>query len=416
MTTTTQPTLLVFNSIKLGGGYVADLTSYVRDWRRTIRLQGGYWIGNMTIVRPLSELIEMFYEWLGYHVEERVGGAVTWEGMIYEMTLNTGFTARTRSLNDMYNYVTTTYMGNNKVQTSSAAQVVNSINRYGRRETLLSYDQLDSTSAIKLRDRYLSEHAWPWPRPAYSQPGEASLEIIVCGYIFTANWRYTTTADGKSSTVQDWIKSIVETDLSEFLVNRWVAPNSLAIQRSLQTPTRCWDQILNLVSLGDPDSRLYRALVKSGREFHYGPVDLTPLYYIVKGQLVTGVGSTMQAVHPCSVQPGVYRDMDWPQARSEPGSALYDGRDMLIEEISYGINSGLSWQVSEHSEVGILAQQAEYRTAQTNTQASVAPGTQGVEWWKRWVKATGGTKEQWASLPLSERWKWKKQWWAKKKR
>ena len=66
-----------------GFTFVEDLTHIARDWNRSIRWQGGYWMGSFKIEDDMDVLQEWFYNRLGYHVSERAAGAVTWEGMIY---------------------------------------------------------------------------------------------------------------------------------------------------------------------------------------------------------------------------------------------------------------------------------------------------------------------------------------------
>src|SRR3990170_2681061 len=70
-----------------------DATSYpiteiALGWRRSTRFQGGFWLGSFTARDELPTLQEIFYVHLGSHVEERSSGETTWEGLIYDMTLN----------------------------------------------------------------------------------------------------------------------------------------------------------------------------------------------------------------------------------------------------------------------------------------------------------------------------------------
>jgi len=91
-------TLRLFTGVKQGLGYVTDISRAAQDWKRTIRLQGGFWQGSFRVEGTLAELQEWFFNRLGYHVEERSGGAVTWEGMIYELELTAHGVRRRRSL------------------------------------------------------------------------------------------------------------------------------------------------------------------------------------------------------------------------------------------------------------------------------------------------------------------------------
>lgn len=417
-------TVRIFTPVLKDIAYVDDITGDMLDYRRTIRFQGGYWQANFRLQAPLNDLIRIFNNWLGYHFEESVGGVTTWEGMIYEMTLNLPFTCRIKTLDVLANSVKATYLSGSSTATTAAATQTESIARYGQKEELLSLDQLNSTTATALRDTYLKENAWPWPRPQDQGAGEAFIDFICCGYVFCANWRYTTTADGSSSNVGAWISSIVSTDLTEFLRSGFIAANSLALTKTLQTPQRCWDQMLDLTSLGDASGNLYRLWVENNRYINYKQVSTTPEYYIFKGNIVPSMAQSSNVINPYFVKPGVFRDMDWPIQNTDPGSYLTDARDMIIEEISVGANSGLSWRSLEFSEAEIIQQQKEYEASLEKASASTSGKKKGIDWYERYakvhkIKSIKEAQAIWQGMTLNERNKWKKtkyKEWKKKKK
>lgn len=394
----------VFTSVLADKSFVADITKDQADYRRTVRLQGGYWQANMTLVKPLNELIEIFNTWLGNHYEESVGGSISWEGMIYEMSLNLPRASRIKTLDLLANYVKATYTSGSSTATTAAATQDLSIARYGRKEELLSLDQLNSTTATALRDTYLAENAWPWARAQdRGRGGQASLDIIACGYIFCANWRLTTTADGASSNVGAWIAKIVADDCAEFLLPGGLAANSMTLTRTLQTPQRCWDQLQDLTSLGDASGNLYRMYVENGRRIHYKQVSKTPEYYIVQGQVVTSLAQDRRTLNPYQVKPGVFRDMDWPISIQEPGSYLTDARDMIVEEISVGKNSGLSWRSLEFSEAEQAQQQAEYEASGESGGGGKQGGGGDRTISDAQLEKWGLTRRQWWEIKATER-------------
>lgn len=90
--------------------FVMDLTRIAQGWRRSIRSNGGYWLGKFTLSgRDATELQSAFETWLGYHVREVSGGMTSWEGMVYEMDLVANGVRRRRSLDLVQNAVMTTY-------------------------------------------------------------------------------------------------------------------------------------------------------------------------------------------------------------------------------------------------------------------------------------------------------------------
>lgn len=88
---------------------VADLTPYALGWTRSIRAVGGFWQGSFTMAGNQRNLQQAFDTWLGYHIEEKTGGVITWEGMVYELELSRGGVRRRRTLDLMYNAVKTSY-------------------------------------------------------------------------------------------------------------------------------------------------------------------------------------------------------------------------------------------------------------------------------------------------------------------
>ncbi len=142
-----QHVLHLYSPLLLGKSFVTNLRDAV-GWRRSIHVNGGYWRGNFTLFRPLDELVAQYYSFLGYHIEEKTLGEKSWEGLVYELTLNDGRTSRTRSLDMLYNHITATYIDNDgTVHTTAAATNDQSINRYGRREDLIAMDNMTSANA-----------------------------------------------------------------------------------------------------------------------------------------------------------------------------------------------------------------------------------------------------------------------------
>src|SRR3990172_694683 len=355
-----QPSLLLFTPVLLGKNFVKDLTKEAQAWQRKVRLQGGDWQGTFRIYADEATLTDYFYNWLGYHLEESVQGVVSWRGMLYEMTLNTHNASRTRSLDQMYNHVRTKWNdGTDHITSASLVQA--SIDRYGRREAIEDAAKTGSALAAAGSATYLAEHAWPWSRPqASGGEGIASLDVTVCGYIFTANWRHTTTDDDATDTIHDWMVDILTNDCATFLTPGNIWNNTTTITRTVEGYERCWDLMLKrLVKMGDAGGALYRAYVRGDRYFYYEQITTEPNYYIVKGMLSSRLEAA-EALNPWFVQPGVFRDMDYTMSYQEQGSYLADVRDLIVEEVSVGVNSGLSWQALDFSESAQLAAYQEY--------------------------------------------------------
>ena len=177
--------------------FVADLTEIMPDWSRSIRSMGGYWVGSGTIRGDFKTLQQIYYNWLFYHIEE-AAGAVTWEGIVYEMDFVTGGVTRRISLDDVWNASKAIYIdGNNEQKETAFSTNDESIALYGRREEVLSFEGLPEDTAELRRDKYIRQNAWPLSKPQRLEVGRRNdtfLKMTMCGYVFTANSKYVTVA------------------------------------------------------------------------------------------------------------------------------------------------------------------------------------------------------------------------------
>ncbi|MFZ6028043.1 MAG: hypothetical protein ACOYYS_10035 [Chloroflexota bacterium] len=77
-----------------------------------------------------------------------------------------GGVRRRRSLFQTFNYVSGSYVGTDEeTHDITPASTAESIRRFGRIEERLYRDGMPSTAAEALRDTYLKENSYPWPRP-----------------------------------------------------------------------------------------------------------------------------------------------------------------------------------------------------------------------------------------------------------
>jgi hypothetical protein len=216
--------------------------------------------------------------------------------------------------------------------------------------------------------------------------------VSVCGYVFTINWRFTTTADESTADLSDWISDILAAD-SQFVVPGDIQINKTQLKRKLDIPSRCWDHILKLVSLGDSSFNPYYARVVNDRRLEYGQVNFSPYYYVIDGQVTRNLQSK-QDINPWKVRPAIFRDLSYPSERADAGSPFQQARDFLTEEITVGAESGLSWSPADYDETEILAAQQEYEEWLKNLENEETTGGGGSSErlnWKRRYGLTPGT-------------------------
>lgn len=101
--------LLLYSSVLGGQAFQVGLTKSAQNWRRSIRMDGGFWRGRFSLTGNAADLQRAFDTWMCYHLEERTGGMVTWEGMVYEMDLRYAGVTRRRSFDLMTNVAKTSY-------------------------------------------------------------------------------------------------------------------------------------------------------------------------------------------------------------------------------------------------------------------------------------------------------------------
>lgn len=363
--------LLLYTPVTTDSYMIADLSDSA-DWRRSIRANGGFWQGSLTVTGPVAELITAFYQWPGYHLVERSGGVTTWEGLIYELDLNLGDSTRRRSLNTLYNAVTCTYQMDGIAATLAYATQNRSIARYGRREENLLADNYPVGLATAYRDRYLAENAWPWSRPVtLGAGGAASLAVRVCGYVFTSNWMFVREGDGTDDDIDDWMAQIVGANFGlsanhggsvsgagdcEYLKVGQMVANTLQVPKNTETPIRAWDLLAELAGMGDVSGDPWQVWVDLNRKVYYQEIDTTPKYYLRGGQLYDSLAARV-AVNPYVVRPAVIRDMDYPVAGAEEGSWLDDRRDAFVEEVEVDPDGRLILKTADILEAEAMAAQ-----------------------------------------------------------
>jgi hypothetical protein len=490
--------------------FLGDLTGMAKNWKRSTRAVGGFWQGSFQITGDLPRLQQFFYENMGCHLEEKAGGAISWEGLIYEMELSHAGVRRRRSLDLMANYIQARYLsesatsvlqnggfeiaggggqpfanwtsndpawtvdevnpafihagahacnaiyhalfpqphvyqivpctggelcqvtlytrgdGTNAgqvrlrnvvsgldllpitttgitgttytvyafrvaiptgctsvqlylyapptagacwydtvslqfisttVTATAAVSDLSSIARYGRKDEDVILSGYPLVAAQTRRDTALKERAWPWPRTVSAAPatGPTTLDVMVCGYVFTANWRYLSVQDGYTSNLSAWIGDILTADCP-FLQLGAINLNAIQVLRFTSITQRAWDMIKELVDVGGVGGAYWQAFVDVGRRFYYRAIPTTPRYYLRKGGLYNVAGGR-QAVTPWLVRPAVVRDMEYPMTRSEPGSFLPDVRDTWIEEVEVDTAGKILLKTSLFSEESMLATQ-----------------------------------------------------------
>lgn len=352
--------------LSTGSTSIDDITDKALAWQRTIRSNGGPWTGKFRLEGDDIELHRWFTTRLGWHIEEHYAGACTWEGMVYEMEYVHNGVRRIRSLDTVgdgelwANAIKALYIDDSDVaQASSYATQSKSIAIFGRKEDILTLDGVPQATAEAMRDTEIKRRAWPRALFAgLTGSSQSYIDVVVCGYIFTMNWRYVSVQEGiTTDDLDDYMQSIISTDC-EFVSEAKTEQNTLTILRRTPVPMRAWDAIKNMVKMGDINDNRYRFYLVPGRKSVYEQIDTSPRYYLRDGQL-TNVGG--QVVPDWLVQPAVVRDVGYlSSGRADPDSWLGDVRDFYIDEVTVGARSGINIKSSLFEEEELRANRNEY--------------------------------------------------------
>lgn len=395
------------------------------NWTRTTKLQGGYWNGTFELVGDYFTLLNYFYTMLGYCVREKLGGNTTWEGMIYELDIETeGGSSRRRSLDLMTNYVRYKYTDTEgEIKTGTPVSSANSVTKFGQKEEYAYGDNISATEALAMANVLLKVKGWPYARTLSMRPPEEELPSVmgrktarligtVCGYAFTANWQYVTTGDGTDDDIDDWIQEIVVAHCPYLQLGQ-ISANTMQTEKTVaDADERAWDVIMGLVARGDSTYQPYRAWVGPDRCFNYWPISVTPSYYWLNGDLSSSTSAYI-AVNPWYINPGVVRDMEFPGAISLPSDSwLTDARDTLVTEVEVDHQGNYTLKSDDFDdESEIRAAQLDYLYRGEDEDDDEA--NRGNKNWKYglhvsvWGKLSKGEQKKrkayWQSKPLRER-------------
>lgn len=399
-----MPSLRLYTPINQGRIFAEDLSGIQKGYTHTLRKNGGYWLASMTIFLEDSDkatLTRIFDTYIGYDFAEIAGGKTTFEGIIYELDLVIGNVARRRSLDEMANYLFSTFVDENNIsQVSAVSEHAQSQSRYGRKEDMLMLDGFASTAVINKLDTALLSSAWPWARPSgvnLEAGTKDRLDITIAGHVFTANWRHLT-ASGSTANLSTFMDSIVTTDC-EFLTVAKIETNTVQVEQDTNIKQLAWDKLKELIEVGSATQKPARGYVYNDRKFIYETIPTDPDYYLHgDGLITTGVGRD-SAVDPWSVKPGVVRDLTSPLSKGEFTPWLTDIRDFYASEVSVSEETGLSMMTDDYQIDDILTTQSRIKKMLEKRNAGVGGGGSRNRPWH----SAGVTAKEWSKMSPAER-------------
>lgn len=345
---------------------IDNFTPVIREWRRSIRAVGGYWLGSFHLNAEdvgREELLKWYNDYLGNHLEERTFGLTSWEGLLIEMSLTLDGIEYRRTLDRewWHNYVKVLYRDGGAQTTTAWGQNADSVAEYGRMEYIDSIGEATSAQATALRDTRLADFGFPRSRMVgglefSSEPREQmvdNLQVTVAGYVATMNWRYR-----ESSIVATAASTAISTlvGASEFITAGTIDTNALSVDVDCTTPQRLWDAIEDIILQGDASGNRWVGGVYEGREFNYNQAATEVEYYIRNGILMDKLGSQ---VVPSSLKPDfIVRNANAPSGGTPVGGNVWDDpRNAWITEVEFVAPDGLILKPAGFEDVEVLQEQ-----------------------------------------------------------
>jgi hypothetical protein len=334
-------------------GQVGDITNQVSKWRRSTALVGGPWRGSFRLDGPKEELEDWFYNGIGRHIEEHSHGMLTWSGFVWEVdyvqpAAFTWFTSNKRgrrqrfSLESLTNEVKSVYTDPSTDPPTTGETAWQSDNKskgfFGTKQEIL-YETLDSAAALNRAQDILAARALPFQETVgiENNAPEAYVEVVVAGYVNTAQWKYVTTDNGNQDDISDWITAILDTDIDNTKLIKGVVDSNLNdVYRYLPNARKAWEVLEDLGSLRGPSDERYYYEITPERVINYKQWDREPVGYFFNGRFVDLGYNNLEEV-PRQIKPGVYRslgfgDASYKVAQSDD-SFLLSTQDFLLETI-----------------------------------------------------------------------------------
>jgi hypothetical protein len=315
---------------------IDQLNQGARRYHRNIRRIAGFWDAGFEMApsqqTPLSYLTQWFENRLGFGFQDRLGGAITYAGIIWEMEFAQDGRKARRDYGRIFNATKVLYIDTDgNEQNTSWYTNDASIAQYGRRELIIPLDNVATAVAEAKAQDELVKSAYP-PAETIGLGGHIrdGLNVTAAGLAFTANNRYVTAGDGTDGNVSAYIQEIIETDCDFLKVGR-IQENTLQVVQGFDGPIRAWDALVDLTDLGD-GAIPFVIYVDADGYCHYHQADATPLYEW-RGKSGGGLTTRLGGGSAWGLRPGVVRDLTRPSSKPVPGSFLTDGRDEWVAEI-----------------------------------------------------------------------------------
>jgi hypothetical protein len=341
-------------------------TGIARDWRRSTKARGGYWLGSFTLSAEdltRQELLWWYRHCMADEIIERTAGVTSWQGIVYEMLLTLDGVQYRRTLDRewWHNRVKVTYRDAGVQAATAWSEDTGSSDVYGQMDYIDTLSECTSAEATGLRDTRLADYAYPRSRmiAGLEFGGEKrqavdSLTITVAGLVFTLNWilRETSIVNTAASTA---LTTLV--GASEFVTAGSIDTNAMAIDADCTTPQRLWDLMEKIILAGDASGNRWAGGVYAGRKFDYRAA-ATAVEFEKSGDVLKRRHATSDVLPSSMMADFIIFNAEAPVDETPAGgNVLDDPRKAWIEEVEFVAPDKLILKPAGFEDVEVLQEQ-----------------------------------------------------------
>ncbi len=257
-----------------------------RGFTKEERADGGFWGCRFLLTGSKLFLEDFMSTSLSrqINVDDEHNQAL-WEGMIFEMQLNTGVGLFRTSLMDMYNRVWIRYRvtGAGATTVSTPLENLASQARYGIREYILTGGELENASvADQPVQQFLDRHHVPKVTPVQlglaGRGAEATvqgvtdrphIEVTCRGFIDTLGWQVYSNAVAGNQVANQQVQDILDSGKCQFISGYRIGANATLVSTKYDTDRRSGGIIRDIARLGGAGNDRYITWVDFNRIFVY---------------------------------------------------------------------------------------------------------------------------------------------------
>ena len=266
-----------------------------RGFTKEDRADGNFWRCSFILTGSINFLKKTMADYLSKMVlvndEEN---QPLWEGLVYEMELNTGVATYRTTLAEMYNHVKIRYRVTGAAVPTISTPLENAVSqaRLGIREYVMTGGELDNADvADQPVQRFLDMHHTPKITPVslglagrrsdYQIKGVTDrphISVKCRGYDDTLDWQIYENAAVGSAGIGAVITAILAAK-AQFVASSSIEGNSTPVSTKYQTDRRSGGIIKDMTRLGDNAYRRFVTFWDFDRRFVYSkaaPVKLVP--------------------------------------------------------------------------------------------------------------------------------------------